>query len=445
MGRATPARRASLETLRAVRAGELADRAIRHAAASLDPRDRAFAQELVYGTLRLRGRLDHVLGCFATRPLGSLDPDILDVLRLGAYQLIEMSGVPAYAAISESVELARTTSARAATGFINGVLQSLRRANGQCDFPAFETDPIDHLTTWGSHPCWLIERWLAQFGAAATRRLVEVNNQRPQLYIRLLGEPAATRHRLATLRIAAEPEPIDDRAMAIEAAAVTRALQFAPVIVQDPAAGLVATFAGVPERARVLDLAAAPGGKALALAAEHPAASGRFVVAADVSASRMVRLRQNVARLSRNPPHGLGALPLAMVVADGRLPPFRCSDVVLIDAPCTGTGTLRRHPDGRWRLQPDDLSALAALQTALLDSAARIVAPGGLLVYATCSLEPEENELQVTAFLDRHPQFTVETRPLTEPTLIHADGTLRLLPHAHGYDGAFAARLRRSR
>jgi 16S rRNA (cytosine967-C5)-methyltransferase len=441
---ATPARRVALQTLRAVRGGELADRALEAADGTLEARDRAFTRELVYGTLRLRGRLDHILACFSTRPLDRLDPDILDVLRLGAYQLTETSGVPSYAAVSESVELARHTAARGADGFVNAVLQSLRRGAGECTFPAFDSDPVAHLTTWGSHPRWIVERWLAHFGAAATRRLVDIDNQRPRLYVRLLGDPAAARQRLAGLGITAEPERVDGRALALEAADVARALQHSPVIVQDPAAGLVASFSAVPHHARVLDLAAAPGGKALALAAER-AGSDRFVAAADISARRMARLRQNVARLSRPAPAGLDALPLALVVADARLPPFRCGDVVLIDAPCTGTGTLRRHPDGRWRLQPQDLTALVSLQAELLDAAAGLVAPGGLLVYATCSLEPEENEAQVATFLVRHPFFALEPGPVPDPALRHDDGTLRVLPHQHGYDGAFAARLRRSR
>jgi 16S rRNA (cytosine967-C5)-methyltransferase len=158
----------------------------------------------------------------------------------------------------------------------------------------------------------------------------------------------------------------------------------------------------------------------------------------------MERLSRNVDRLSRPAPEGLGPLPLALLVADGRQPAVRSADVVLIDAPCTGSGTLRRHPDGRWRLRPDDLASLAAFQAALLDSAAPLVAPRGLLVYATCSLEPEENELQVSTFLERHPQFTVEPGTVSDPALLHDDGSLRVLPHVHGYDGAFAARLRRS-
>jgi 16S rRNA (cytosine967-C5)-methyltransferase len=153
-------------------------------------------------------------------------------------------------------------------------------------------------------------------------------------------------------------------------------------------------------------------------------------------------VQQNVRRLHRPAPRGV-ALPLGLVVADGRTPPFRASDVVLLDAPCTGTGTLRRHPDGRWRLTPRDLTALTALQAQLLDAAAPLVAPGGLLVYATCSLETEENETQVEAFLNRHPHFSIERGPVEDPSMLREDGMLRVLPQRHGHDGAFAARLRR--
>jgi 16S rRNA (cytosine967-C5)-methyltransferase len=437
---ATAARAAALDALRAVRRGAFADVAFAAVADALEPRDRAFAQELVYGTLRLRGRLDHVLGHFSNRPVERLDPDILDVLRLGAYQLTELDGVPPYAAISQSVELVRFARAHGATGFVNGVLQSLRRAAGKWSFPSFDADPIAHLTTWGSHPRWLIERWIARFGAPATRRLVEVNNQRPQLYLRLLNGVEATQRRLDDAGIVSTPLAIAERAVAIAGDDVVRALDAAPVIVQDPAAGLIATFVDVPANARVLDVAAAPGGKALALAADR---AGPFVVAADISFARMQGVRSNVQRLSRPAPAGLGGARVAMVVADARRPPFRAADVVLLDAPCTGTGTLRRHPDGRWRVQPDDLRSLVALQAELLDAAASIVAPGGLLVYATCSLEDEENEMQVTAFLTRHAHFVLEPGPVTDPALLQQDGTLRVLPQQFGYDGAFAARLRR--
>jgi 16S rRNA (cytosine967-C5)-methyltransferase len=183
----------------------------------------------------------------------------------------------------------------------------------------------------------------------------------------------------------------------------------------------------------VAELAAAPGGKALALAAQ-----AGFVVAADISAARLARLRENLDRL-----RGYGGVPVALVVADGRRPPLRPVDVVLIDAPCTGTGTFRRHPDGRWRIGPADLRALVRLQAELLDAAAAVVAPGGLLVYATCSLEPEENEEQVQSFLARQRGFVLEPGPALPCGGVRPDGMLELLPQRDGWDGAFAARLRR--
>ncbi|MEX1181886.1 MAG: 16S rRNA (cytosine(967)-C(5))-methyltransferase RsmB [Gemmatimonadota bacterium] len=446
----TESRAAALAVLRDTRRGILADIAFDNAARDLDQRGRAWTQELVYGTLRLRGRLDHVLAALSARPLGRIDDDILDVLRLGAYQLLEMDSVPAYAAVSQSVELARRT-ARSAAGFVNGVLQSLRRAPAAVTFPSFEADPVAHLSTWGSHPRWLVERWLTRYGAEAARRLVTSNNERPQLYLRALGQPRAVQALLLSQGIEVEPVSFAPGALRVLNGSAAAALAAAPVIVQDPAAGLVVTYAGTTTGS-VIDLASAPGGKALSLAAGVGAVEGRdgrpFVVAADRSRRRLARVTDSAARLQRSAPEGLGQLGIAAVAADARTPPFRAADMVLLDAPCTGTGTLRRHPDGRWRLAPEDIASLAALQSELLDSAAGLVRPGGVLVYATCSIEPEENELQVAAFLERHGEFDMDQQAQVpggqlEPGLLDTDGTLRVLPHEHGVDGAFAARLRR--
>lgn len=430
--------------MRAVRRGVLAGSALEHSAARLDARDRAWTQELVYGTLRLRGRLDHRIAEHASRPLEDVDPDLLDILRLGAYQLTEMGGVPAYAAVSQSVELAAAGSGRrrGAAGFVNGVLQSLRRTGGASTFPAFETDPAAHLATWGSHPRWLVDRWLGRYGAAEARRLVDANNRPPPLYIRVLGDEAAGLARLEAAGVVVEAVADVPRSARLVAGELATALDVAAVLVQDPAAGLVATYADPAPGCDVLDLAAAPGGKALALACDREVGGPRFVVAADAALRRLRLVTDNVARLGRPAPGGLGPVPVGVVAADIRAAPFRTADLVLLDAPCTGTGTLRRHPDGRWRILPKDVLALARLQTELLAAAARLVGENGLLMYSTCSLEPEENESQVTSFLATHPEFALEAGP----PLVHGvepDGTLRLLPHIHGWDGAFAARLRR--
>jgi len=430
---ASHTRVAALEVLRAVRRGDLADRALDRAAGALPARDHGFVQELVYGTLRLRGRLDHILGRRVKGGLPRLEPDVLDVLRLGAYQLLEMDAVPPYAAVSQSVELARSAGAARAAGLVNGVLLAIERERDRIDFPG-PGDPLAHAVAWGSHPAWMVERWLARWGPDDTLRLVEANNTRPELYLRLVGitrEEAL--ERLSAAGISATPVEASPESLRIEPpTTAAEALAAVPAVVQDPAASLVVRFAAVEPGWRVLDLCAAPGGKAAALAD-----SGATVAAADLSFRRLERLRQNVARL------GLGRR-VHPVQADARTPPFREADAVLLDAPCTGTGTLRRHPDGRWRVDAEQLDALVALQRDLLAAAAPLVRPGGLLVYSTCSLEPEENEERVAEFLELHPGFRNESPAgAVSPSLCGAHGHLVVLPQRHGFDGAFAARLRR--
>ena len=432
--RVTRPRQVALAALRETREGYLADRALDSLGRTLDPRDFAWTRELVYGVFRLRGRIDHLLGALVRGGVDALDADVLDVLRLGAYQLLEMGSVPPYAAISQSVELARWAGAARAAGLVNGVLQSLQRRRGELAFPDPDGDPAAFLSSWGSHPRWLVDRWLARWGADATRALVDADNERPELYLRVVGrEVAAAAEELSRAGIATEPVPFAPRSLRVLPPATAHAaLQATAAVVQDPGAALVVEHAAVPAGARVLDLCAAPGGKAVALADD-----AGYVVAADLSVGRLRRLRENVERVA------LGER-VGVVVADARVPPFRPAELVLLDAPCTGTGTLRRHPDGRWRVTPDDLAALASLQRELLDAAVPLVAPRGLLVYSTCSLEREENEGQVEAFLTRHPGFAREGGGrVTDPALLNEEGDLSVLPQRFNVDGAYAARLRR--
>jgi 16S rRNA (cytosine967-C5)-methyltransferase len=451
--------------LRAVRRGDLADAALATALERLPPRERPWLQELSYGTLRLRGRLDYLLGRLVHRGLGSLHPDVLDTLRLGAYQLLEMRSVPAYAAVSQAVDMARAAAGQGAGRLANGVLQGLSRKLRQATssaaappaglapapggalapaasealsalFPDPATKPLAYLTTWGSHPRWLIERWIRNFGVSGARALVEANNRRPELYLRPIGvDVAEAVARLAAAGLEAEPVPLaPDALRLLPPGGVLEALAALPAVVQDPAAGLVVRYAAVPPGARVADLCAAPGGKALALAE-----TAGYLAAADLGFGRLARLRENLRRLE--------GLPVGLVVADARQPPFRPVDAVLIDVPCTGTGTFRRHPDGRWRLGPEDLESRVRLQREILEAAASVVRPGGLLIYSTCSLEPEENEEQVDAFLNKHPEFELEPPApgVLDPALLDVGGRLVVLPQEVGVDGAFAARLRRSR
>jgi 16S rRNA (cytosine967-C5)-methyltransferase len=427
----TAGRRAALDVLLRVRRGELADRALAAAGEGLDPRDHAWVQELVYGTLRLRGRIDHLLGAFVRSGLESLDPEVLDVLRLGAYQLQEMGSVPAYAAVSQSVELVRAAGAGRAAGLVNGVLQAVRREGASVEYPPFADDAIGHLATWGSHPRWLVERWVRRWGPEEAKALVEANNRRPDLYLTPIGLTVdAAVARLRETGIAAEGVPgFPDSVRVVSDHRPIEALRAVPSVVQDPASAMVVRYAGADADAVAYDLSAAPGGKTVGLVQR-----ASFVVAADLSLGRMRRVRGNVRRVGMDDRVGL-------VVADGRHPPLRPGDLVLLDAPCTGTGTLRRHPDGRWRLSMRDIEALTGLQRDLLAAGSGLVRPGGRLVYSTCSVEPEENEKQVERFLSGHPEFALEPGcEDIEETMLN-DGYLTVLPQRHGVDGAFAARL----
>jgi 16S rRNA (cytosine967-C5)-methyltransferase len=432
---ATAARQAALAVLCAVRDGDLADHALRRQSRKLSPRDRAWLQELVFGTLRLRNRLDHILAGKVRPGLAALEPDVLDLLRLAAYQLLEMQGVPAYAAVSQAVEQAKRVSGRPAASLVNGVLRTLRR-EGPGPFPSFEADPVQHLVTWGSHPRWLIERWLERWGPAATLRLVEANNRRADIFLRPVRFPApAARAALSAAGVNTEALPLAPDSLRLsDSADVHRALEAVPAVVQDPAAALVVRYAAAPSSGVLADLCAAPGGKALALAGGIDPGKG-VLLAADVSPRRLRRLRENALRLRD--------LPLQLAVADARQPPLRRADFVLLDAPCTGTGTFRRHPDARWRIGPADLAALVQLQREMLRAAAGLVVPGGRLVYATCSLEAEENEQQVDWFLNEFGAFAATHGGTVDASLLDAEGRLFVTPQAHGFDGAFAARLHR--
>jgi 16S rRNA (cytosine967-C5)-methyltransferase len=427
-----PAREAALEILRRLSAGHatLADALASPAAERLDERDRGLVHELVLGTLRRRGWLDHVLGGLSTRPLGQVDPGVLDALRLGVYQVLFLR-VPPHAAVSETVDLARAVEPRAA-GFANAVLRRLLR-HGPPTEPDPGVDPLGWLTSAGSLPRWLAERWLARLGARVATERARAALEVPPTYFRLNPRRADARDRLAAagveaLEVAACPG-------ALEAQEARRLLQLAAegiVYVQDLGSQVVGRLAA--SEGLVLDACAAPGGKALLV--DDLGAGRTRVVAAEASRRRVGTLARLRSRW--------GDARLLIVAADARRPPFACRfDTVLLDAPCSGLGTLARNPDLRWRLAPGDVERHAARQAALIDGVARLVRPGGRLVYATCSLEAEETDGVVAPFLRAHPEFEAAEPPAwAEP--FRAGSFLRVDPLVHRADGFFAACLRRA-
>lgn len=457
------ARTLAASILRQVESGRRLDVAWEASGAAESP-ERGWIRHLVYGTIRLRGRIDHILARYCARDLADLDTDVTAALRMGAYQILEMGSVPAYAAVSEAVEQLKGTRSRAAAGLVNAVLRKVARTRAiESSFPDPEKDLEGYLCTWGSHPRWLVRRWIAAFGGVAARALVGANNREPRVYFRpIVASVEDARGRLAaeglcradpveTAIIGGEPGSGAHSAIRLAAGADPRAaLSIVPGVIQDPAASLVVDHVSPPRGALIADLCAAPGGKALALSDR---AEG--VLAADLSPRRLSRVVEGVNRLRAQQ---AGREELAgeqriagpkrsqpqvwSVAADARRPPLRGAEVVLVDVPCSGTGTLRRNPDGRWRIREKDIEVLADLQRSILGGAASVVPRGGVLVYATCALEHEENWGQVKAFLTRRPDFRMEPGPVPG-RFLDANGCLAVYPHESGFDGAFAARMRR--
>ena len=433
-GGVTAARAVAAEICVDLRRGEFLDQSFERRIVPLDARDRRWTRELVYGMLRHRGTTDAILSERVRGGLVRLDPDVIDLLRLGVYQLLYMGSVPAYAAIAQTVELAKRRHGLGASKLVNAVLRRTDREREHLD-PPTPTDAIEALALKYSHPRWLVARWVERWGEQDAERLLTLNNAEAPVVIRPYGivrEQLEATMEAAGVHVAEAPYARDSIAISggttfTELGAFKKGLFF----VQDPAATLVTEYAAIPEGASVVDLCAAPGGKALELSR-----LAGTVVASDRSFGRLQRLLANQRRLEST-----NLLPF---VGDARNPAVRPLDVVLIDVPCTGTGTFRRHPDARWRMKVSDVAVMSALQKQIIRAAAAVVKPGGLLVYSTCSLEPEENDEQVDSFLAENLNFVLEPPPegTLAPELID-NGRLRVLPHRHGTDGAFAARLRR--
>jgi 16S rRNA (cytosine967-C5)-methyltransferase len=406
----------ALKVLLGLEGHTLAERLAQPDVEALDGRDRALLQELVLGTLRRRGALDFALGGVVDRPLERLDRPVLEILRLGAHQILNLR-VPDHAAVSESVELARTEAPRAG-GLVNAALRGLVRT-GAPEPPDFAKDPLGWLATAGSLPRWLAERWVARLGPERSRARAEALLRPPS---RAFRWNPRVRDRPA---VEAAPSAVPGGFVASLPLPRTSALY-----AQDEGSQLAAALA--PDAPLVWDCCAAPGGKALAIADRLPAST---VVATESSPRRLSTLSGLV--------RGWGAANVRVAGADALRPPLRNPvGSILLDAPCSGLGTLSRHPDIRWRAREADLPRHAERQGALLGAVAGLVARGGGLVYATCSLEPEETTGVVSAFLGGHPDFS--PRPLP-PWAAHfrAGPYAETLPEASGGDGFFVALLGR--
>jgi 16S rRNA (cytosine967-C5)-methyltransferase len=412
-------------------------------ASRLDRADRALATELVYGVLRWQGRLDWLLAPCLDRPMAALDPVVRALLRLGVYQLACLTRIPDFAAVDETVTLARAVGAGHAAGYVNAVLRRVIREPSRIE-PDPIGDPRAYWTGPGSHPSWLADRWIRRLGPAEAGHLMDCNNRVPPLTVlvnRLKGDVAGAAQALIAASRGVTPGQFVPGSFTLRGAGSPRDLPgfdegwLVPI---DEAAALPVLALDLCDGQRVLDACAGGGGKsALIAAAVGPTGE---VLALDQSPRAIRRFSSARARL------GLASVEAKLYDArgaglawPGRFPR------VLLDAPCSGLGTIRRRPEIKWRRRPADLLQTAALQAELLAGVAGTVAGGGLLVYSTCSLEPEETDQVIRDFLRSHPGFSLEApgpalQPFADPAM---EGILRAWPHRHDTDGFFVARLRR--
>ena len=411
-----------------------------------NPHDRGLLTELVYGTLRMRGRLDWIIGQLYRGDAAALETGVRNILRTGLYQLWYTDRIPPFAAVNEAVGIARKT-CPAASGLVNALLRTALRKKDAIAWPDMAKDPGKAISVIHSHPRWLVERWLDEFGIDETIAICRANNAVPPLALRVNSLKASREQAVAALAqegLTVEPTAFspDGLLLAFPAASLreTASWRKGLIRIQDEASQLIALLLSPEPGESLLDLCAGTGGKTLHLAALMEN-RGR-VTAVDLHPDKLRQLQEEAGRL--------GMTIVEAYAADSAAPPETFGgifDRVLLDAPCSGLGTLRRNPEIRWRLAPADIEKCSQIQRRLLRSAADCVRPGGRLVYSVCTVTPEENEIVIEDLLKDRPDFALIRSTATQgipSALIDDAGLFRTFPHRHGTDGFFAALLIRN-
>jgi len=410
---------------------------------SLTPLDKAFITELVYGTLRWRGRIDWVISRFSKIPAKKLDPWILNIMRLGVYQLLFLDKVPPFATVNESAKLARCYGDIGKVKFVNANLRAVGRGRDKIEYPDIERDPELHISVVYSHPLWMVKRWMKTFGVKATIDLCQSNNETPPLTIRTNTLKTPRQELFNELEMNVKEislTPCSPDGLQIRGASdITALSSFEKGLfqVQDEASQLVAHIIVPKPGDMVLDACSAPGGKTTHLA--QLMENRGEIFALDINSSRLALLGENCKRLGITNVKAFkkdASLPLGFSEQFNR---------VLVDAPCSGMGVLRRNPDSKWNRREEGIVPLKRLQLSILNNLAAYLKENGVLVYSTCTVTPEENEEVIDDFLANHPEFVLDSisnvLPSSCGSLVDNRGFFKSYPHLHNMDGFFAARL----
>ena len=403
--------------------------------------DKGLLNEIVHGVLRWQNRLDWVLNGFSHGNFAKSEINIKNTLRVALYQILFLDRVPHSAAVNEGVEFIKRIRGEKPAGLVNAVLRNIIRNIDGIRYPLADEDPVQHLSVYYSHPHWMVRRWVARFGVEETKRFLIAANERPPLSLRinrLKIAPGAFLGLLDQKGIAYTGSTYLDHFVRVKALAgigqmdIFRGGMFT---VQDESAALPCLLLDPAPGERVIDLCAAPGGKTTNLA-EMMKNEGE-VVAVDRHDAKLGLIRASCDRL--------GLKNVTLLAADSSSLETEPADRVLLDAPCSGLGVLAKKPDMKWKRDIADILKLTKIQKGLLENAARLVRPNGVLVYSTCTIEPDENQDIVAEFLSRHTEFRLEgASAYVNRDLVNAAGFVETFPHRHGMDGSFAARLVKS-
>ncbi|CAM3754914.1 16S rRNA (cytosine(967)-C(5))-methyltransferase RsmB [Alkalicoccus chagannorensis] len=410
---------------------------------NIPARDKGLLTQLVYGTLQHRRRLDHEIAALSKKPLDKLDDWVVVLLRMSMFQLLFLDRVPDHAAVDEAVTIAKKRSHKGTSGFVNGLLRAFLRG-GETGVPQ-NVDPVTRIGIEHSHPDWMIRRWMHQYGEKTAEAVAAGNNTPPHTAVRTQltritrGE---LQERLSQEGVESTPSPLLPDALRIQrgSAAGTKAFEEGLFSIQDEGSMLIGRLLSPHPGERILDACAAPGGKTVHIASLAPEAS---ITALDLHPHKTSLIAEQAQRLGL--PH------IRVQTGDARKEqweePF---DRILVDAPCSGLGVLQRKPDMKWTKQEEDIDRLQKIQADILDHVWTQLAPGGTLLYSTCTIEAEENERQILAFVERHEDASAGALPMEEiPAAVHADvqdgWMLQLIPGRYDTDGFFAAAVQKSR